>query len=129
MPLVTVTMLKGKPKDYKKSILDVVHSSLMTAFKIPDHDRNQRIIEIDLDNYEYPSGKSDNYITIEMTIFPGRTIEAKRTLYQEIVTGLNALGIPKDDILIVLKEPPLQNWGIRGGYPADEVDIGFKLDV
>jgi phenylpyruvate tautomerase PptA (4-oxalocrotonate tautomerase family) len=122
-------MLKGKPKEFRKSILDVVHSSLVTAFKIPDHDRNQRIVEIDSDNYEYPSGKSDNYITVEMTVFPGRSIEAKRTLYQEIVTGLKALDIPSDDILIVLKEPPLQNWGIRGGYPADEVDIGFKLDV
>ena len=129
MPLVTVTMLKGKPKELRKSILDVVHSSLVTAFKIPDHDRNQRIIEIDSDNYEYPPGKSDNYITIEMTIFLGRSIEAKRMLYQEIVAGLNSLGIPGDDILIVLQESPLQNWGIRGGYSADQVDMGFKLDV
>lgn len=129
MPLVTVTMIKGKSKGFRKSILDVVHSSLVTAFKIPDHDRNQRIIEIDPDNYEFPSGKTVNYMTIEMTVFPGRSIEAKRTLYKEIVTGLKALDIPSDDILIVLKEPPLQNWGIRGGYPANEVDIGFKLDV
>ena len=129
MPLVTVTMLKGKSKEFRKSILNVVHSSLVTAFKIPDHDRSQRIIEIDPDNYEYPPGKSDNYITIEMTIFLGRSIEAKRMLYQEIVTGLKALGIPSEDILIVLQESPLQNWGIRGGYSADQVDMGFKLDV
>ena len=129
MPLVTVTMIKGKSKEFRKSILDVVHSSLVKAFKIPDHDRNQRIIEIDPDNYEFPAGKSVNYMTIEMTVFPGRSIEAKRTLYKKMVTGLKALGIPSDDILIVLKEPPLQNWGIRGGYPAHEVDIGFKLDV
>lgn len=129
MPLVTVTMLKGKSKEFRKSILDVVHSSLVTAFKIPDHDRIQRIIEIDSANYEYPAGKSDKYITIEMTIFPGRSIEAKRTLYREIVAGLKALGIPGDDILIVLQESPLQNWGIRGGYSADQVDMGFKLDV
>ena len=129
MPLVTVTMIKGKSKDFRKSILNVVHSSLVTAFKIPDNDRNQRIVEIDPDNYEFPSGRSDNYLTIEMTVFPGRSINTKRTLYKEIVTGLEALGIPSDDILIVLKEPPLHNWGIRGGYPANEVDIGFKLDV
>lgn len=129
MPLVTVTMMQGKAKDFRKSILDVVHSSLVIAFKIPDHDRNQRIIEIDPDNYEFPPGKSSNYMTIEMTVFPGRSIEAKRTLYKELVTGLKALGIPSDDILIVLNEPQLQNWGIRGGYPANEVDIGFKLDV
>ncbi|OGR17934.1 MAG: 4-oxalocrotonate tautomerase [Desulfobacterales bacterium GWB2_56_26] len=129
MPLVTVTMLKGKPKEFRKSILNVVHTSLLAAFKIPDHDRSQRIIEIDPDNYEYPPGKSDNYLTIEMTIFLGRSIEAKRTLYQEIVTGLKALGITSEDILIVLQESPLQNWGIRGGYSADQVDMGFKLDV
>ena len=122
-------MIKGKSKEFRKSILDVIHTSLVTAFRIPDHDRNQRIMEIDSDNYEYPSGKSDYYMTIEMTVFPGRSIEAKRMLYQEIVKGLKALGVPNDDILIVLKEPPLQNWGIRGGYQADEVDIGFKLDV
>lgn len=129
MPLVTVTMIKGKSKELRKSILDVVHSSLVISFKIPDHDRNQRIIEIDQDNYEFPSGKSNNYMTVEMTVFPGRSIEAKRRLYKEIVTGLKALSVPRDDILIVLNEPPLQNWGIRGGYPANEVDIGFKLDL
>jgi len=129
MPLVTVTMIKGKPKEFRKSILEAVHFSLVTAFKIPDHDRNQRIVEIDSDNFEYPSGKSDNFITIEMNIFPGRSIEAKRTLYQEIVARLKTLGIQSDDILIVLNEPPLHNWGVRGGYPASEVDIGFKLNV
>ena len=129
MPLVTVTMIKGKPKEFRKSILDAVHFSLVKAFKIPDHDRNQRIVEIDSDNLEYPSGKSDNFITIEMNIFPGRSIGAKRILYQEIVARLKTLGIQSDDILILLNEPLLHNWGIRGGYPASEVDIGFKLDV
>ena len=129
MPLVTITMKKGKSKDFRKSIINVVHSSLVTAFKIPDHDRNLRIVEIEPDNYACPPGKSDNYLTIELTVFPGRSIEAKRLLYQEIVTGLKTLGIHGDDILIVLKEPPLSNWGVGGGYPADEVDLGFKLDV
>ena len=129
MPLVTVTMMKGRSAEFKKAILDIIHASLVRAFKIPDHDRNQRIIEIDVDNYEYPKGKSNHFMAIEMTIFPGRSIEAKRLLYQEIVNGLKAIDIPGEDILIILNEPPLENWGIRGGYPANEVDIGFKLDV
>ena len=29
----------------------------------------------------------------------------------------------------VLQEPPLDNWGLRGGQPASELDLGFKLDV
>jgi hypothetical protein len=31
--------------------------------------------------------------------------------------------------LVVLHEPPLANWGIRGGQAATDVQIGFKLDV
>ena len=80
MPLVTIVMIKGKSKEYKKSILDAVHDSLVTAFKIPDHDRNQRIIEIQPDNFEYPKGKSENFVTIEMTVFPGRTFKVKKNL-------------------------------------------------
>ena len=129
MPLVTIVMIKGKSKEYKQSILDAVHDSLVTAFKIPDHDRNQRIIEIQPDNFEYPKGKSENFVTIEMTVFPGRTFKAKKNLYKEIVSRLQDLGIKGDDILIILNEPPLENWGIRGGYPANEVDIGFNLNV
>ena len=64
-----------------------------------------------------------------MTVFPGRSFEAKKKLYQTIVKNLGDLHIQPNDILIVLKEPPLENWGIRGGHPANEVDLGFKLDV
>jgi phenylpyruvate tautomerase PptA (4-oxalocrotonate tautomerase family) len=101
----------------------------MAAFKIPDHDRNQRIIEIRPENLEYPPGRTENFITIEMTVFPGRSLQAKKALYREIVSRLQRLGIQGDDILIVLNEPPLENWGIRGGYPASEVDIGFEIKV
>ena len=129
MPLVTITMIEGKTKEFKKLILEAVHESLVVAFKIPDHDRNQRIIEIQPENFEYPPGKTENFVTIEMTVFPGRSLQAKKALYREIVSRLQGLGIQGDDILIVLNEPPLENWGIRGGYPASEVDIGFEIKV
>jgi phenylpyruvate tautomerase PptA (4-oxalocrotonate tautomerase family) len=101
----------------------------VAAFKIPDHDRNQRIIEMQPENLEYPVGKTKNFITIEMTVYPGRSLQAKKALYREIVSRLQKLEIQSDDILIVLNQPPLENWGIRGGYPASEVDIGFEIKV
>jgi phenylpyruvate tautomerase PptA (4-oxalocrotonate tautomerase family) len=39
------------------------------------------------------------------------------------------LGIAPSDVFIVVLEPPLENWGIRGGVPASEVDLGFNLKV
>jgi phenylpyruvate tautomerase PptA (4-oxalocrotonate tautomerase family) len=74
-------------------------------------------------------GKSEKMVLVEIAMFPGRSRVAKRTLYKGIVERLGALGVPAADVMIVLSEPPLENWGIRGGFPADEVDIGFELKV
>ena len=56
-------------------------------------------------------------------------MEAKKALYASIVKRFGALGIAPQDIFIVLQEPPLENWGIRGGQPASEVNLGFNLNV
>ena len=87
MPLVTITMIQGKTRELKKSILDAVHDSLVAAFKIPDHDRNQRIIEIQSDSFECPSGKTENFITIELTVFPGRSLQARKLFIKKSCPG------------------------------------------
>lgn len=57
-------------------------------------------------------------------------LRAKKILYQEIVNNLSKNpGINGDDITIVLYEPPLGNWGIKGRNPANEVDLGFNINV
>jgi len=129
MPLVKITIRKGRSREEKRVLLDAVHTALVDAFEIPEGDRNQRLLEVEPDNFEFPEGKTKDYTIIEMTVFPGRSVEAKRKLYQNIVENLQKLNIQPNDVLIVLKEPPLENWGIRGGYPANEVNLGFKLGV
>ncbi|MGE5403804.1 MAG: tautomerase family protein [Candidatus Saccharibacteria bacterium] len=130
MPLVKVELRAGKTPEYKKAILDGVHDALVQAIKIPEWDRNQRLYELNSENYEIPSNKSEDAVIIEITMFKGRTKEAKRQLYQNIVANLaRSPGIEGNDIMIVINEPPLENWGIRGGKMPDEVDLGFTIEV
>lgn len=130
MPLVKVELLKGKSREYKKAILDGVHAALAESLKIPDHDRTQRLYELDPAHFEIPPSKTENVTLIEITMFKGRSTEAKKKLYRAIVRNLaESPGIEGNDITIVLHELPLENWGIRGGKPASEVDLGFKVDV
>ncbi len=130
MPLVRITIRAGKPPHYKTALLDGIHEALVQAFKIPDQDRHQVLSEHEQDHFEAPPGKSNNVTIIELTVFRGRSAEAKKMLYRTIVDNLaKAPGIPGDNITIVLHEPPMENWGIRGGQPANEVHIGFKVDV
>lgn len=130
MPLVKIEIRAGKSAEYKKAILDGVHQALVQSIRIPDHDRIQRLYELDAGNFEASPNKTDNITIIEITMFKGRSIKAKKQLYKTIVDNLaKNPGIKGDDITIVLHEPPLENWGIRDGKPAKEVDLGFKLDV
>lgn len=69
------------------------------------------------------------FTQISIDCFAGRSLEAKRCLYQTLVRNLMAFGIPTDHILILLRESPLENWGIRGGHAACDIDLGFQLDV
>ena len=130
MPLVKIEIRKGKTAEYKKAILDGVHQALIDALNIPDSDRFQRIYELDTADFECPPDRTDAVIIIQITMFPGRSFEAKKDLYKHIVRNLGENpGIDGYDIMILLLEPPMDNWGVRGGKSASEVDFGFKIDV
>jgi 4-oxalocrotonate tautomerase family enzyme len=130
MPLVKITLRTGTSHEYRAAILGGVHAALVGAFRIPDHDRHQMLFELDADHFEIPQNKSEKFVVIEIIAFAGRSFEAKKNLYAAIVQNLaEDPGIPGNDVLIIIHEPPAENWGIRGGRPASEVDLGFTINV
>ena len=96
---------------------------------IPDDDRIQRIVEQERTNFEIPPGSYDRYSLIEITAFLGRSRTAKALLFESIARRLASIGIDANDVSIVIQVPPVENWGVRGGSPAGEVDLGYRLDV
>jgi len=130
MPLVKISLRRGRSPEYRRAILDGVHAALVEAYRIPDSDRHQQLYELDAEDFEIPSKNSDRSVVVEIIAFPGRSREAKKSLFSAIVRNLGrSPGIDGNDILIIVQEPPMGNWGIRGGKPADDVDLGFRVDV
>jgi phenylpyruvate tautomerase PptA (4-oxalocrotonate tautomerase family) len=130
MPLVKVYTHEGRPPQYRKAVLDAIHDALVSALRIPENDRKQLYFELAADNFVVSGGESTDMIVIEVVMFHGRSFEAQKLLYETIVRNLGrSPGIKGDDIMIVLQEPSLENWGLRGGRPASELDLGFKIDV
>ena len=115
MPLVRIEIIKGKSVDYKKEMLDAVHTALMNAIQIEDWDRFQRLYEIEDELFERSESKTDKFTMIELTMFQGRTKEQKARIYEEIVKELyERLEIQATDVFIVIHEPPNENWGLAG---------------
>ena len=121
--------MKGRSLAERRRLFQAVHGALMEAFRIPDDDRTQRIVEHDPENFEIPPGSSDRYTLIEITAFPGRSTEAKQNLYRALVQRLGEIAIDPMDVSVVIIEPTLESWGVRGGHSAADVDLGFSLDV
>lgn len=69
------------------------------------------------------------YTHISIDCFAGRSLEAKLNLYRSIVEKLEKLVIPKDHVKILLREITKENWGIRGGQAACDVDLVFEIEV
>jgi phenylpyruvate tautomerase PptA (4-oxalocrotonate tautomerase family) len=129
MPLIRVEIREGWSPAEKAGLLDAMHAAAVEALRIPDEDRTQILTEHPAEAFELPPGKGERFTLAEITMFAGRSLDAKRRLYRAVVTNLGRLGIPPSDVLIVLHEVPLENWGIRGGTPASDVDLGYEIGV
>jgi phenylpyruvate tautomerase PptA (4-oxalocrotonate tautomerase family) len=129
MPLVRLEVRQGRSATQKQALMDAAHAALVEALGIPDHDRMQRIVEHARKDFELPPGRSDDFILVEVTMFSGRSRQTKRRLYQALVRNFGELGVAPADVFVVLQEPPTENWGIRGGQMASEVDLGFEVQV
>jgi phenylpyruvate tautomerase PptA (4-oxalocrotonate tautomerase family) len=129
MPLVKIETRRWMTKEVKRVVLDAAHAALVAAFKVPENDRNQRIIEYDPEDFEGSAGKGERFTIITIDAFAGRSLEAKRLLYQEMAARLSAAGIPPADLMVVIHDVPLDCWGLRGGKAACDIDLGFQIKV
>lgn len=125
-PLVKIDIVEGKSTEYKNAVLNGVHKAIIETFNIPETELLQRLYELPFNNFEYPSDRTVNATIIEISMFPGRSLKIKMELYQRIINNLEKNpGIKGNDVIIILQEPPLENWSIRGGKPVSGVEFDF----
>lgn len=131
MPIALVEVRRQYAEADEVAIIDAVHGALVAAFHIPPKDKHVRLMVHEPHRFACSpeQTKPEFYTLVTIDCFAGRSVEAKRKLYAEIVERLSAFGIPRGDVTIVLREIPTENWGIRGGRAACDLDLGFKVDV
>jgi phenylpyruvate tautomerase PptA (4-oxalocrotonate tautomerase family) len=129
--LARIEILTGRTTNEKRELVDAVRAALSESLQAPREDPLVRLVEYSADQLSlpYPDRHSERFTLVDVTMFAGRSINTKRRLYEAIVGRLSDLGVPRQDILIVIHEPAMHNWGVDGGKPASEVELGFKVDI
>ena len=119
MPLVTITV--RKPCAFKTTVLDAVHTALVSS-GVPVTDKFQRVLELDTDDFRfdtnYPdlsSERNDDFVLIEILWSVGRSVKVKKKLLTELMQLLNTAGLNTENIMVCFKETAWENWSFGGG--------------
>jgi len=121
MPLVRISLMKGKPAGFGEQVGRIVYEAMVETIDVPAGDRFQVVTEHDRNTLIYDPGylgihRSDGIVIIQMTITEGRALEKKKALYRRVAERLNAeLGIRVEDVLINVVEVKKENWSFGNG--------------
>ncbi len=131
MPHSTIEVRREYSESEEIAIIDAVHDALVDAFRIPVKDKHIRLLAHLPHRFAAPPGLDQPEFATMVTIdcFAGRSVDAKRRLYAGIVDRLADLGIPRDHVSVLVRDAPVENWGIRGGQAACDVELGFAVEV
>jgi 4-oxalocrotonate tautomerase len=124
MPLVRISLVKGKPPQYRRKVGDAVHRALVETIGIPELDRFQLITEHEPGDIVYDSNylgiaRTSDLLIIQITLSFGRTLEQKRALYRQLAARLAAaVGLRPEDAWINLVEVAKENWSFGNGVAS-----------
>jgi phenylpyruvate tautomerase PptA (4-oxalocrotonate tautomerase family) len=122
MPLVTLTVRRGKDAAFKSAVLNAVHNSLV-ASGVPEADRFHRVLELSAEDFRfdpnYPdlaAPRTDDFVLIEVLLSTGRSVKVKRKIAIDLIDSLRqAPGLDPDNVMLVFKETLWENWSFGGG--------------
>src|SRR6478672_6767235 len=121
MPLVQISLMKGKPAQYRSAISENVHRALVETFTVPADDRFQMITEHETANLIYDKNylgieRTDDILLIQLTVSNTRTVEQKQALYKRLVALLaENPGVRPQDVFVNLVEVVKENWSFGNG--------------
>lgn len=121
MPLVTIDVLKGRPRGELAAIGDCVHEAMIAELSVPDRDRFQILNEHEPGMLSFDRGyldieRTDRFVLIRVTLAAGRATEAKRAFYGRLAKSLaERVDLRPEDLAICLTENGREDWSFGLG--------------
>lgn len=128
MPSTRIETRAGWIAGRHAEIIAAVQRALVEGILIPEKDRCIRIHEYPAEAFAAPPGRGATYTVVEVSLFRGRSIDAKRRLYAKLADAFAGFGVPLADLKVVLHESPREDWSV-GGVALSDVELGFKVEV
>jgi phenylpyruvate tautomerase PptA (4-oxalocrotonate tautomerase family) len=124
MPLVHISLLKGKSRDHVRAVSDGVHQALVETYGVPQDDRFQIIHQHEQDDLVYDPDylgihRTDDVVFIHITASNWRDTAAKKALYKAIADRLaERPGLRREDVQVILSPNTREDWSFGNGLAS-----------
>ncbi|WIX31846.1 tautomerase family protein [Salinicola sp. JS01] len=121
MPLVRISLRRGKDAAYLQAIRDGVYAALREAFEVPESDRFILVHQHDEDDFDCSPdyldiARSQDLVIIQIACSNTRNSAQKQALYRQLTQNLSASpGLRPEDVFINLLETDRHNWSFGNG--------------
>jgi alkylhydroperoxidase/carboxymuconolactone decarboxylase family protein YurZ len=130
MPIVRLSLRKGRSPDYIQQLSNGVHRTLVEAFDVPPDDRFQFVHqhephELLVDPTYLGGPRSDAFVLVAVTAGRPRSTVVKRRFYARLVEVLaEQPGIRPEDVMVVISTTQSEDWSFSGGAPYEPANDG-----
>ncbi len=115
MPLVNISLLKGKPPEYIEAVADGINAAVIETMGFPEDDRYQIIHEVEPHCLQFQD-RTEDRVMMHLTMRTGRSNKAKQAFYAKVVENLaRDPGIESENVLITIVENHDIDWSFRDG--------------
>lgn len=115
MPLVNISILKGKSPQYIKAVADGINAAVIETMGFPADDRYQIIHEVE-PHYLQLQERTGDRVMMHLIMRAGRSNKSKQAFYAKAVENLQSSpGIDPKNVLITITENHDIDWSFSDG--------------
>lgn len=121
MPLVHISLIKGKSEAYRQALFDGVYQAMRDTFSVPEDDQFMAITEHDPANFRFGKTylgieRSADVVYIQISAMNSRSADQKKALYARIAELLSQTPCMRpEDVFVNLIEGTKENWSLGNG--------------
>ena len=121
MPLIRISLRRGRPASHPAAIIDGVYRALRATFEVPENDLFAVVHQHEAEEFVFDANffgfqRSAGLVIIQITAANTRGVTQKKALFAAIAANLQREpGLKPDDIFINLVEVKREDWSFGGG--------------